>query len=527
MTFFKRVIPMIITIILLILSVACGLSSTGSSQNIMTVLAGSELKDIEPFFDQIYDNTGVRLQMSYVGTLDGAEKLLLGEQVDLAWFSHGKYISLLQGSTGRVVAQEKIMLSPVVLGVKESQAQAWGWVNNPDVTWQDIQAKAGAGELQYAMTNPASSNSGFTALIGVASALSGSADMLQAEAIDNQALQEFFKGQSLTAGSSGWLAERYVQEQANLDGLINYESVLLQLNNGGQLQEKLYLVYPKEGIITADYPLMLINGDKREDYQKLVDYLRSPDFQRLLMAQTTRRPAIAQVPLSNQFPDQLLIELPFPNNLDVINELLFAYLDEQRRPSHAFFVLDVSGSMDGVGITDLKAALTNLTGTDESISGQFARFRNREHITFITFSDRVRDTRDFNITEVDSESQSMVDIRNYVNSLEADGGTAIYTALMEAYRLAEEAQQTDPDRFYSIVLMSDGENTDGFSQSTFLDFYAKLSPDYGQRIKTFPILFGNADEAAMQVIAQTTGGRVFDSKSDSLSIVFKQIRGYQ
>ena len=47
------------------------------------------------------------------------------------------------------------MLSPVVLGVKRGLAQAWGWTDGA-VTWQDIADKSAAGELHYAMTNPAS-----------------------------------------------------------------------------------------------------------------------------------------------------------------------------------------------------------------------------------------------------------------------------------------------------------------------------------------------------------------------------------
>ena len=39
------------------------------------------------------------------------------------------------------------MLSPVVLGVKQSKAEAWGWVDNPDLTWKEVVEKAGSGEL--------------------------------------------------------------------------------------------------------------------------------------------------------------------------------------------------------------------------------------------------------------------------------------------------------------------------------------------------------------------------------------------
>jgi Ca-activated chloride channel family protein len=502
------------------------LAGCGDSAETVTVLAGSELRDMEPLFDQIERNTGVRLEMEYIGTLDGADQLLSGADVDLAWFSHAKYLTLLQGQRSVIKAQEKIMLSPVVLGVNESKARQWGWIDNPDLTWQEIADKAGAGELRFAMTNPASSNSGFTALVGVASALSGSSGALITEDVDVSALQTFFRGQALTAGSSGWLAERYVADQERLDGMINYESVLLGLNKGRDLSEKLYLVYPKEGIITADYPLMLINEEKRDAYNKLVEYLRSPEFQREIVNDTLRRPVIPGVALSNDFPDALLVELPFPNSAEVLDQLLFSFLDEQRVPSHAIFVLDVSGSMDGDRLNDLKSALTLLTGYDESLTGRFARFRARERITLIPFSAQVEAIENFTIDTVERDSASMEEIRDYVESLRADGGTAIYTSLQQAYEVAAVARNADPERYYSIVLMSDGESNEGISEREFERYYNQLPAEL-QQVRTFTILFGNADREAMEDLAALTGGRMFNAQNESLNLIFKEIRGYQ
>ena len=497
-----------------------------SSGKTMTVLAGSELKDIEPLLDEIEAETGVRLEFEYIGTLDGTEQLLGGAGYDLGWFSHAGYLSLLQGDKGIVVTQDKTMLSPVVMGVKESKAREFGWIDNPDVTWQDIADKASNGELKYAMTNPTASNSGFTALIGVASALSGSSDALQSENINVAAMQEFFQGQTLTAGSSGWLADSYVDAQHDLDGMINYESVLLALNENGRLQEDLVLIYPKEGIITADYPLMLLNEEKREDYDALITFLRSPEFQQKLMTTTLRRPVVPGVALDGRIPNALLVELPFPGTVDVIDNLLFSYLDEQRIPPHAYFVLDVSGSMSGSGLRDLKAAMNNLTGQDNSLTGRFSRFRSRELVTVLTFSDRVQSVDDFLIDDTNPEGEDMQQIRNFVNGLNADGGTAIYTSLAEAYRQVQAAQAADPDHYYTIVLMSDGANTDGISPNDFRNFYNSL-PEDAQQVRTFTVLFGDADEDAMQEIADVTGGRMFDGTSESLSFIFKQIRGYQ
>jgi len=509
--------------LILVLMPGCGLFNSAET---LTVLAGSELKDIEPLLNQIEQETGLRLELEYIGTLDGTESLLSGAAYDLAWFSHGGYLTLLQGERGMVVTQEKTMLSPVIMGIKESQAREFGWIDNPNITWQDIADKASSGELRYAMANPAASNSGFTALIGVATALTGSSDAINAGDVNVPALQAFFKGQALTAGSSGWLAENYVTAQEDLDGLINYESVLLSLNESGNLRENLVLIYPQEGIITADYPLMLLNSAKQEQYDRLVAYLRSTEFQERMMQTTLRRPVVPGVALDGRIPNPLLIEIPFPNSIAVIDSLLFSYLDEQRLPAYAIFVLDVSGSMRGEGITDLKAAINNLTGLDDSLTGRFARFRSREIITLVTFSDSVEEVQVFRIDDVNTQGVAMAEIRHFVDGLQADGGTAIYTALTKAYDLAAEARLQDPERLYSVVLMSDGENTDGLSAPDFERYYLGL-PAYAQGIRTFTVLFGDADEAAMTELANLTGGRMFDGTAESLSFIFKQIRGYQ
>ena len=535
----KQITMLTLLLATALIATGCGLFGGGGGRpTTLTVLAGSELQDVEPLFSQIERNTGVTLEMEYIGTLNGAEQLLAGSEsnpaYDLAWFSHGSYLTLLQGGRGLIVAQENTMLSPVVMGVKESVARDFGWVDNPDVTWADIAARSAAGELQFAMTNPAASNSGFTSLVGVASALSGSGDALETDEINVAAMQDFFAGLTLTAGSSGWLAESYVAEQdksnSDLDAMINYESVLLSLNEGlnegDRLREELVLIYPQEGIITADYPLMLINADEQEAYARLVDYIRSEDFQRELMRETLRRPVVPGVALDRRIPDVLLVELPFPNSVDVIDSLLFSYLDEQRIPAHSFFVLDTSGSMDGDGIQRLKATMSDLTGLDNSLTGRFARFRGREQVTILPFNHELVTTRDFLIGDTDAQGSDMQQVRSFVSGLNADGGTAIYSTLAEAYQMAAQAQQAEPDRYYSIVLMSDGDNTDGIRLRGFRDFYERL-PAEAQEIRTFTVLFGNANEEAMEEVSELTGGRTFDGRTESLNEIFKQIRAYQ
>jgi Ca-activated chloride channel family protein len=499
----------------------------GGSPSTMTVLAGSEVKDLEPLLGEIQDKTGIRLKLDYVGTIDGTQQIISGkDHHDLAWFSHSKYLDLLQqGGPTRVHAETPIMLSPVVLGVKRSVARKLGWAGGRKVTWRDIAEAAKAGKLRFAMTNPASSNSGFTALVGVASAFAGSADALNSGSIDTKGLKELFAGQKLTAGSSGFLADAFVNSQDSLDGMINYESVLLSLNQGGKLKEPLQLIYPSEGIITANYPLLLLNESKRVEYDKLTKFLLSDEFQKKMMESTLRRPVTPGVPLDKRLPRALLVELPFPSTVKTIDAILFAYLNEARPPAHATFVLDVSGSMaEQSKLVHLQQALRGLTGLDTSLTGRFSVFHNREQLTFIPFSSGVQQGANFTIAG--NGAAQFPQIRSFIDNLSPGGGTAIYSALESAYTGAAAEQATDPSRYYSIVLMTDGENNQGDDLDGFERFYHSL-PAQAQKIRTFTILFGDASPEALQKIADITGGKRFDARDANLSAIFKEIRGYQ
>ncbi|HZV78338.1 MAG TPA: substrate-binding domain-containing protein [Candidatus Binatus sp.] len=495
-----------------------------NSPDTLVVIAGSELKDLEPQLAQIKDKTGVTVSLQYSGTLAGIDRINAGEKFDAAWFSHDKYL-VLSDTAHRVKAQEKIMLSPVIIGVKRSKAKALGWLDNPNVTWKDIAAKAGAGDFSYAMTNPASSNSGFSAVIGVASALAGTSDVLQVSDVNMAKLNDFFKGQKLTSGSSGWLIDAYVRDQDQLDGIVNYEANLITLNHSGRLKEPLALIYPKEGIITADYPLVLLNEDKRAAYDKVVAYLKSADFQKTIMDNTYRRPVNPDVALSAAFPKSLIVELPFPNSLATVNAILLRYLNVNRVPAHSFFVLDTSGSMQGARLEGLQRALDTLAGEDPSLTGQFARFQNREKITLITFSGMVRPPVTFTMSS-DRDTKTLDEVKQFAGNLRAGGSTAIFDAIEEAEAEAHAAQGHEGQRYYSIVLMTDGENNTGDDFDAFKRRYDGLPADE-RAIKVFPILFGEGSSEQLNELADLTGGRVFDGTTAPLSAVFKEIRGYQ
>lgn len=489
----------------------------------LNILAGSELKDLDFLELEMEQAAGASIKWTYTGTLDMVDTLNGSDATayDLAWAASGKYLSL--AAAGKVKTAEKIMLSPVILGVKASSAKRLGW-DHKDPTWAEVAQAAKAGSFSYGMTNPTASNSGFCAVVGVAAALSGKGDGLTAADIQGEKLRQFFSGQKLTAGSSGWLADAYAKTPAGLDGLINYESVILSLNAGGSLAEPLVPVYPSEGIITSDYPLMLLNPARREAYERLVAFLKTDEVQNRIMLRTHRRPVTPTVKPAAEFGNRLLIELPFPGNLDVLDALLTAYQDELRRPGHTYFVLDTSGSMQGARIHDLREGLEALTSGGPG-SSRFSRFTLREKVDLITFSSKVKTTDRLDFGSTQQFGKTAGDYRQFVDGLKPDGGTAIYDAVLEAYRRAAKDQKAEPDRYYTIVLMTDGANNEGASFGEFRALWDQLGDV--KSVRVFPILFGESRIEEMKALAELTGGRTFDGRTESLTKVFREIRAYQ
>ncbi|GAA0398447.1 substrate-binding domain-containing protein [Microbispora corallina] len=525
----RRVTAAAAAALLLLPLAACGGSGgepEGNAPDVLRVLAGSEVKDLEPLLAKAADAVGVKVRLSYAGTLDGAEEVANGGadgRYDATWFSSNRYLSLIDGASAKLSTQTKVMVSPVVLGLRRAKAHELGW-DTRRVTWADIATAAGQHRFTFGMTNPASSNSGFSALVGVTAALSDAGEALdksQIESVTPQ-LTRFFSAQTLTAGSSGWLADAYARQGGSggsVDGLINYESVLLGL--AGRLKEPLTLVYPSDGVVTADYPLTLLaSSPKKELYGKLAAWLRTPAVQREIMTTTNRRPIVPEVRPDQRFGGAQLLELPFPNRRSAADELISAYLNQVRRPSRTLFVLDTSGSMEGDRIDALKQALAALTGADTSVSGQFSRFRNRETVTLLPFSSAPATPQTFTVPDRDATAV-LGRIRAYGDALHAFGGTAIYDSLRSAYETL--AGERSNDDFTSVVLMTDGENTDGSSYDDFAAYYRTAR----RKVPTFVVLFGDSDVGEMRQVAQLTGGAAFDARTGSLASAFKEIRGYQ
>lgn len=519
----RHLVILALCLALLATATACG--SGGKDTTTLRVLASSELRDMEPLLDDLRRDTGVELDMEYKATVDAGDGLTPGNyRHDLAWLSSDRYFQLRlkeSRSTVKPLATTT-MLSPVVVGVKPDTAKALRTrAKGGQVSWADIADAAAAGSVRFGMADPKHTNSGLSALVGVATAAAGTGSALRAEDVSCDRLRGFRTGQKLTADSSADLRERYIAHQDRLDALITYESELLSLNAGGKLHQKLEIIYPKDGMVLSDYPLLLLDPAKRDAYDKVVDWLKSPSTQKKIMERTLRRPIGAEVRRDPRLRADIGNALYFPDQRAVVDQLVEDYGDP-RLPTahHVIFLLDFSTSMRGPRVASLRAAFAGLSGADTSATGKFVRFYQGERISVMRFGGGVLGERDITVggrKELDS-------VRSFVATDDFDDSTAIWSALDHAYRKASDIARDHPGQPISIVLMTDGENTSGITRQEFERRYAARA-EAVRGVPTFPLRFGEADTAELTRAARTTGGRMVDAGARSLPDAFKEIRG--
>jgi Ca-activated chloride channel family protein len=517
---------------LCLLAVAGLLNACGPKKEVeFKFVAGSENKTLEPLVQDFCKLQNMKCSFDYKGSLDIGAMLAPGAKpdVDAVWPAASLWVDLYD--TGRQVKDLKsVSQSPVVLGVRMSKAQQLGWTDHPVAT-NDIVAAVKAGKLKFLMTSATQSNSGASAYLAMLAVLIGKSDVLEPGDLDDPKLQDKIRallaGVERSSGSSGWLKELFLAKRADgseFDAMWNYEAVLKETNDelaksGG---EKLWAVYPSDGVFVADSPLGFIDRGRGADvealFNQLQDYLHSPEIQAKIAA-TGRRVAVASGGAADQAkpepdwnfdPNRLVTSVRSPAPA-VISHALTLYQESLRRPSLTAFCLDFSGSMTGPGENQLKQAM-HFVLTPSEAAQALVQWTPKDKIKIIIFTDAVIGSTDG--TGVPASQNGLLD---FVNGHEAGGGTDMYACL----RQAEDWINSQPDRdayLPAILVMTDGRS-DG-DASGFRSLWASKPA-----IPIFSITFGDADQKQLDELAILSRARVFDGKQD-LRAAFRAARGY-
>ncbi len=504
----------------------------------LSIVAGSENRALEPLILNWAARNNVAVTMTYLGSVDISRELAKGPDgaFDAVWPANALWIQL--GDSHRVTKHSRsILRSPVVLGLRLSIARQLGWIGREDVTIQMIEEAAAAGKFRLAMTSATQSNSGAAAYFGLLSAMAGSPDVLTMDILADPALQDrvqaFLATVDRSSGSSGWLKDALVANPQAYDAMFNYESTILEADQAltAAGQEPLYIVYPANGLSVADSPLAYVDrgdGAREAVFLALQDYLLSPEAQKTLSS-LGRRSGLIGMEAEGADPavwradwgadlTRAIAPIPTPDT-EVINEALRLYQTELRKPSLTVWVLDVSGSMDGEPLAELKQAMDLLLDKDAAALNLLQPSR-RDVTMILPFNN---DTLAPIIVQGNDDA-ALAQALQQVQSLQAGGGTDLYLALYRAMDLIQPYAQdgTLGDYLPAIVAMTDGAS-DTTNRDGFLADVARRS--FGRDVPIHAIAFGAADEDQLKALTTASIGRLFQSEG-GLAEALRQAKGY-
>ncbi|MDO5021797.1 MAG: substrate-binding and VWA domain-containing protein [Eubacteriales bacterium] len=494
-------------------------------KNELTIVSGSENKELEPILERFAKENKVSLNMVYQGSIDIARSLMLDHvPYDAVWPASSMWITM-GDKNHKVKYAESVSTTPVVFGIRKSLAEKLGFTEG-QVSVRDILKKIQSGELKFCMTSATQSNSGCSAYMGFLYALLDSPDMITEDMLKSPKLAEDIRalllGVDRSSGSSEWLKTLFLN--GNFDAMVNYESLILTTNKEliKQGREPLYIVYPYDGLSISDAPLGYVNqGDKQKEelFLKLKEFIMSHDVQKEIQAYGRRTGYIGiaqehkQVWNKDWGADTELIITPIRMpEAGTIIKALNLYQTNFRKPSYTVYVLDYSGSMDGRPIEELRMAMEEILLQDRAAKN-LLQASSDEINTVILFGTSIKNIE---------TAKGNVDIENLYSAIkehDAFGGTAMYEGLEKAFSHMSDVNLSRYNP--AVILMTDGKANGEKDYKDFESYYQKN----GQDIPVFCISFGKADKEELGLIAELTHARVFDGSRDLIE-AFRKAKGY-
>lgn len=440
-------------------------------------------------------------------------------QLDQDWQAQQKSGVSVIGESARFA------ISPVVIAMWQETARSLGYPDKA-IGWADI--------LELARTNPdfkwshpsTSSASGLLAALATFYAGADKTRGLTIEDVTRESTLNYVATLEKTVryyGEGERAVIQQVQEKGRsyLDAFVVQEQLLIQFNL--RSKDKLVAIYPVEGAMWADHPLVFLErpdatAEQRVAYRAFRDFLLSSEAQNLVLA-NGYRPTDLSIPLDapsspikaangvDPAQPKTTLQMPGPAVIDVVRD---AWQYTKRR-ANVYLVADVSGSMQGEKLEQARDAFLTFLGL---IKGE------QERVGLIVFSSNV--TEAVPLAELATNRERL---RSTIANLSAGGDTALLDAISLAYDRLQ--QRGDQERINAIVVMTDGKENN--SQIRLRDLVAKLQRGSKSPLPVvvFCVAYGSdADLNTLESISAATGGQTRRGSPETIRELYKLLSTY-
>ena len=417
-------------------------------------------------------------------------------------------------------------VSPVVIAMWEDVARAIGHPAKA-LGWTDLLEKARS-DPSFKWSHPSTSSaSGLLATLAEFYAASGKTRDLTAADATAQATLGYVSTIEKTVrhyGEGEWaLIQQMLQSgKSYLDAVVVQEQLVIHFN--GQGRGRLVAIYPIEGTLWEDHPLVLLEqesltSEQRQAYAVLRDYLLSPDAQKRIL-EAGYRPVDLDVSLTepgspftsdngvDPLQPKTTLQMPGSAVLQIVRDVWWY----TKRHTNVYLVADVSGSMaDDNKIEDARQALKIFL---EQIRG------DEERVGLISFSTAVSEDVPLGLL-----GQNRHNLDAGIDSLSADGNTALLDAISLAYQRLRALD--DRERINAIVVMTDGQENNSSISLGELEDQVRLGNESGPAVVIFCIAYGrDADMATLRRIAEVSGGQARSGDLDTIRQLYKMLSAY-
>jgi Ca-activated chloride channel homolog len=464
------------------------------------------------------------------------------------------------------------MLTPLVIAMPKPMAAALNYPATP-IGFADLIALAkdpagwGAkghpewGPFKLGKTNPNFSTSGLSATIAMYYAATGKTSSLTLEDLNKPEVQQYAtdvessvvhygdismtflnnwfrsdaRGTSLTYASAVAIEEKSVIDYnlGDPDGILET----------GEVPRKprvpLVAIYPKDGTLISDNPLFILNADWVTPDQKLAakafsDFLQKPENQKRVLEFGFRpgNPSVAiGTPIitgngADPNEPKTALDVPEPKVLTKALDLWAV----QRKKARVLLVIDVSGSMgdpavDGGNDTKLDLAKrAAISALDE--------FNDQDQVGLRIFTTNVDGNgADFtDLVPISPMGTIRESMSRTIDNLQPLEGTPLYTVAQASLDLMKK--DLDPTRINAIVLLTDGQNSDGDDADDQKQLDALIASsrkgsegESVASVRIFPIAYGSsADLGVLKRIAEATTATAYDaSDPNTIEKVFTNV----
>lgn len=440
-----------------------------------------------------------------------------------------------QAALGRnlVADTDDLVLSPVVIAMWKPMAEALGWPSSP-IGWKEIHemaldpqgwASRGLpqwGRFRFGHTHPEYSNSGIISLIAETYAAAGKSRDLTLADIENPAtgtyLEEIEKAIVHYGRSTGFFGRKMFSTGPEyLSAAVLYENMVIESYEKTDLPFPVVAIYPKEGTFYSDHPIGIVDRDyvtqeHKEAAAQYIEFLLAEE-QQVRAMEFGFRPADVTLALSDDFSPAKGVDSQQPQTTLEVPEVPVtkAILDlwhERKKKANVALVLDVSGSMKEEG---KMASARN--GAVEMIS----MLGEHDQFSLLAFNQKPIWVQQ-NL-EVGTHRE---EARQKIQSLFANGGTALYDAISQAHHFL--AQGDFSEKITAIVVLSDGSDQNSEMALSPLIEQIRSDGEESGGIRVFTIGYGSgARSDILEQIAGVTQAKYYEGSTANIEKIFKEI----